>query len=229
MLSPDKGTPAVRRVRKATGLLTTQEPAGLPKWVGKGLLAIRIGGSIMQFISKRALVLGATVTLGLTGVAQAATDDTGVVVTGGSATMTAPAYSDFPGVTLNGAAQSAGTAVSDWSVNDARGTGAGWEVTVAASALTTGGVTPVTMTGATLTLAPSTASPTDVSNASTAPVVAGGDVLAGTVKVADADAGTGLGDWALAQGADDLSLGVPANARAGSYTSTITTTLTPGV
>lgn len=183
----------------------------------------------MQFIPKRALALAAVAALGATGVAQAETDTTSVQVSAGTATMTAPTFSDFTPTTLNGSARNKTTAVTNWSVNDARGSGAGWEVTMAASALSTGGATPTTMSGATLTLSAPIVSATDVTNTSTPPTVAGGDLLAGTLNVADANANQGLGAWTLTQDADDLALRIPADARTGSYTSTITTTFTPGV
>ena len=183
----------------------------------------------LHLLRRRALMLGALATVGLAGGAHAATDTTSVAVTGGSTTLSAPAFGDFPGVTLNGSAQTRTASVGSWSVNDASGTGDGWEVSVSASALETSGGTPVTMSGATLTLTAPTVAATDSSNTATAPDVAGGDILAGTVKVADADAGEGLGAWSFAQGASHLSLGVPADARAGTYTSTITTTLSTGV
>lgn len=183
----------------------------------------------MQSIIKRALTLGAIGTLAVAGAAQAETDTTSAQLDAGTASMTAPTFSDFTNTTLNGSAQSKTTAVSDWAVNDARGNGAGWEVTMAASALSTGGGTPITMTGATVTVSAPDVAPTDVANTSTPPAVLGGDILAGSVKVADADAGEGLGAWSLSQGATDLALGIPADARAGAYTSTITTTFTPGV
>jgi hypothetical protein len=98
---------------------------------------------------------------------------------------------------------------------------------MSASPLVTAGPAPVTMTGATLTIAAPAATPVEATNPSTAPAVLGGDIRAGSVKVADAAPGAGLRTWQLAQGATDLALGIPADARAGSYTSTITTTLTP--
>lgn len=183
----------------------------------------------MQFTLKRALVLGAVATFGMAGTAQAATDTTTATLDPGTATMTAPTFSDFTNTVLNGSSQSKTTAVTNWSVNDARGNGLGWEVTMAASELSTGGVAPVVMTGATLNLTAPTVAPTDATNTSTKPAVLGGDLRAGTVKVADANANEGLGEFTFTQAATDLTLGIPANARAGIYTSTITTTFTPGV
>jgi hypothetical protein len=187
----------------------------------------------MHFISKRAVVLGAVAALGLAGTAQAATDDTSVTLTGGTLAMTAPTFGNFPGAELTGSADGQSASVSDWGVNDPRGSGLGWQVSMSASALVDprtadDGTDDVTMTGAVLTVAAPDATPVDSSNASTAPTTAGGNISTG-VNVAVAAANAGLGDWDLAQGATDLSLATPANARAGTYTSTITTTLTPGV
>ena len=182
----------------------------------------------MHFVSKRAVILGVVASLSVAGTAQAATDNTSVTLTGGSIALTAPTFGDFPGATLDGSAGSQAATASDWSVNDPRGSGLGWEVSMSASTLSTGGGTPIIMTGATLSIAQPVATPVDGTNASTAPATLGGDISTG-VKVADANANEGLGDWDLAQGATDLSLATPANARAGTYTSTITTTLTPGV
>jgi len=183
----------------------------------------------MQLLRKRALVLSAIASLGVAGNAHAATDTTSVAVTGDNITLTAPTFGDFSGVTLNGSAQTKATSAANWSVNDARGTGGGFEVAVSASALQTADPTPVVMSGATLTLSAPTVAPTDATNTSTAPAVLGGSLIGGTVKVADANSGEGLGAWDFTQGATHLTLGVPATARAGTYSSTITTTLTPGV
>jgi hypothetical protein len=182
----------------------------------------------MHFISKHAVVLGVVAALGLAGTAQAATDDTSVTLTGGSIALAPPTFGDFPGAILDGSADSQSAAVSGWGVNDPRGSGLGWQVSMAASPLSTGGGTPIVMTGAVLTVAEPDATPVDPTNLSTAPTTLGGDISAGVV-VADAGVDEGLGDWDLAQGLTDLTLDTPANARAGTYTSTVTTTLTPGV
>jgi hypothetical protein len=140
----------------------------------------------------------------------------------------APIFGDFPATTLDGSARAIHAAVSDWTVNDPRSSALGWEVTMSASPLVTAEATPRTLTGATLTIAAPTPARIDGTNA-TAPAVLGGNIRGGSVKIADAAPSTGLQAWRLAQGADDLELGIPADARAGSYTSTITTTLSPGL
>jgi hypothetical protein len=144
------------------------------------------------------------------------------------AVLLEPTFGDFSATTLNGSAQSAHATISDWSVDDPRAGALGWDVTMSASPLISAGSTPVTMTGATLTVAAPTVTAIGT-NDSTAPTAHGGDIRAGSVVVADADAGDGRGAWSLAHGATDLTLRIPAAARAGSYTTTITTTLTPRV
>lgn len=162
--------------------------------------------------------------------ALAETDTTSVVVEGAAVpVLTAPSFGNFPDVTLNGARQSVDASVANWSVTDARGTGGGWDVRVAATVPSTAGETPDTLSTATMTIDASTPSAADAQNGSAAPAVAGGNIIGSGILVADADAGEGMGVWNLAQGADHLTLDVPSDAEAGTYTSTITTTLTPGV
>ena len=172
-------------------------------------------------IDGRALAVNAAVTLD--------NDTVTVRHCEGDPTLTlGPDFGDFS-ATLNGSAQNTHAEISDWNVSDPGAGALGWEVTMSASPLVTGGLEPTTMTDATLTVAAPTATPAEATNSSTAPAVFGGDILAGTVKVADAAPRTGLRAWQLEQGTTDLTLGIPADARAGSYTSTITTTLSPGI
>ena len=165
------------------------------------------------------------------GLAHAQTDDSTVVVTGaGAVALTAsPTFGNFPGVTLNGANQTVTTAVTNWVVTDATGAAPGWSANIVADLPHNGGST-IVMTGAALELLASTAS-TEGTNASTAPVVAGkaNIIGGGGVNAANAAAGTGSGTWTLAQGAAHLKLTVPADAKAASYTTTVTTTLNAAV
>ncbi len=163
--------------------------------------------------------------------AHAAADDASVVVTGAGAVAltTAPAFGDFPGATLTGANQVVATSASNWKVTDATGAAPGWSVNVSADVPHNGGST-IVMTGAALELTAPTAA-TEGTNASTAPVVAGkaNIIGGGGVNAANAAVGTGAGIWTLAQGADHLKLTIPADAKAASYTTTITTTLNAAV
>jgi hypothetical protein len=163
--------------------------------------------------------------------ADAATDDSSVVVTGAGAVAlsAAPAFGDFPGATLTGSNQDVSASVSGWQVTDATGAAPGWSVNVSADVPHNGGST-IVMTGAALALTAPAAS-TSGTNASTAPTVAGkaNIIGGGGVNAANAAAGTGAGTWNLAQGADQLKLTIPADAKAASYTTTITTTLNAAV
>jgi hypothetical protein len=165
------------------------------------------------------------------GLAQAATDASTVIVSGAGAVAltTPPEFGNFPGVTLNGANQIVTTDVTGWVVTDATGAAPGWSVNIVADAPHNGGST-VVMTGAALeVLAPSAG--TEGTNTSSAPNVAGDDNIigGGGVTAASAAAGTGAGIWTLTQGAANLKLTVPADAKAASYTTTITTTLNAAV
>ena len=187
----------------------------------------------MHFISKRAAVLGVVASLGFAGTAQAEDDTTSVQLTGGGiAFAPAPAFSNFASTALTGAVQSPTTEIADWGVNDARGSGVGYSVSMDATDLVDpltadAGVDDVTMTGAVLSVTAPTASK-DAGNASAAPDVSGANINTSAVIV-DADADEGLGAWTYAQDADDLTLAVPANARLGTYVSTISTTIAPTV
>lgn len=86
-----------------------------------------------------------------------------------------------------------------------------------------------TLNVATLNLAAPTATAGAGQAAEDLPAVLGGNLLGGGVKVADADPGKGEGLWNLAHGADALTLTVPVDARALTYTTKVTTTFTPGV
>jgi hypothetical protein len=165
------------------------------------------------------------------GLAQAATDDSTVIVSGAGAVAltTPPTFGNFPGVTLTGANQTVTADVTNWVVTDATGAAPGWSANIVADVPHNGGST-VVMTGAALELLVSTAS-TEGTNLSTAPVVAGkvNIIGGGGIDAANAAAGTGAGTWTLAQGTAHLKLTVPADATAASYTTTVTTTLNAAV
>jgi len=190
----------------------------------------------MHFISKRAVVLGVVASLGFAGTAQAALSDndaTTIVLSAGALSVTSPAFDDFTGTALTGAIAQHLTDVSDWTVSNP-GNDDGWEVTMSASPLVDprtadAGVDDVTMNGAVLSVAAPVPTADDAANTTADPIVAGGDISTSAFKVADAAATAALGDWTLAQGTDNLTLDTPASARKGSYTSTITTTITAGV
>lgn len=197
----------------------------------------------MSTMKLRSLVFAgaAAAALAAPGAALAAVDDTSVTVTGGSLTYTTPfTAGDFTGVTLGATAQTTNADVADWTVTDLRGTLLGWNVTVSASQFTDPGADAVS-TADDKTLPESSMSlvtaglgtpTTDSSNLAVGPVMTAAAAIDGTGRgsaIALAAAGTGAGAWTMDVAADNngLTLVVPTSAKAGTYRSTITTTLAP--
>jgi hypothetical protein len=151
---------------------------------------------------------------------------TTAVLNGGTLAVTTPTVGDFTGVTLNGSAQSTTASMGTFNVIDARGTGVGWNVTVQA--------TQFTMSGHTLPMdSISMPAPTVAKIAATSgntPSITTGPYLiddASAVKITSAAAdGTGMGSYTFTPGA--LTLSIPANAYAGTYTSTVTVSVVTG-
>lgn len=168
------------------------------------------------------------------------TDTTSIELTSGSLDFgTGFAAADFPTTALTGGVQTVSTSVGNWSVNDASGSLLGWNVKIGATRFTDNRGTPSDATDdkqlplSGLTLTAPTASAGASQSALLAPVVQplttaldNGTV---DVPVAVAALSKGQGLWNFSQGASHLTLVVPATAAAGSYTSTITTTLSSGV
>jgi hypothetical protein len=172
---------------------------------------------------------------GLPSAALAATDDTSVTLSGGTlAFTTAPTANNFAGVTLSGATQTLTTNFNDWRVSDARGSGAGWNVTIGASQFSDGAGG--TLPASSLRLKAPAITAVDLLNLAAVPSLQGTPpwtIDAGSaVKVVSAAVGAGQGEWnfdhANLVASKDLELTIPANAAAGTYTSTITSTLATG-
>jgi hypothetical protein len=148
----------------------------------------------------------------------------------GSLSNTAPAITAFA-ATLTGATQTIHTAVGAWSLADSRGTGAGFIVTVAATAPTVGGSSSAAGTGASMTLTPRTPTAAAGNAATTGPVAAAARPLSTTATtIAAAIPGTGKGGWDFPADTGDersLELVIPADAGAGAFSSTLTFTTSP--
>ncbi len=169
--------------------------------------------------------------------ALAETDTTSVTLTAGTLSISvAPLADNFASAALTGATQTLTTNFNDWRVNDATGSGTGWNMTVGASRFSDGAATPKLLPTSSLKLKAPTVTPVDVMNLATPPAQQAGapwTLDSGTsVKVYSAAANTGQGEWnfdhANLAADKDLVLTVPANASAATYTSTITSTLTSG-
>ena len=190
----------------------------------------------MRPLLRLALLSSGALALALPTGAAAATDQTSVNLTAGALSFTvAPTADNFADTALTGATQTITTNFNDWRVNDARGSGAGWNVTMQASQFSDGGATPKTLPTGSLKLKAPVVSKVDLLNPALPPVVTlspappwtidGGSA----VTVASAAAGTGQGEWNFDQAnlvaSKDLELTIPADAAAATYTSTITSTL----
>jgi Ice-binding-like/WxL domain surface cell wall-binding len=179
--------------------------------------SISMGDSVT--IDGRALARDGAVTL--------INDTVSVPQCAGSLSNTAPAITPFT-AGLTGRNQTVTTAVGAWSVTDARGNNAGYSVTVTASPPTVNGSSAAAGTGGSLTLTPTTATAASGNPPSTAPVPATAQLLGTTAAtIENAPAGTGQGEWNFAADAgsvESLAALIPGDARAGSYSSTLTFT-----
>lgn len=174
-----------------------------------------------------------------------AADDTNVVITGAtSLSINNPLAGNFTGVTLDGTAKTTYATFDNISATDARGTGAGWNVTVQATQfaehngtayVTSGKTLPLSslaMAGITITKSDSTSSA--VPTATTGPYTLDSG---SAVKISSAAAdGTGMGSYTFTQGDLDtgttgsqpLKLTVPASTYAKTYRSDVTVSIVSG-
>jgi hypothetical protein len=184
--------------------------------------------------------LGLTIGTAPASAAGSTTDTTSITITAGSldfgSNFTA---ANFPNTALTGLAQTVTTSVSNWSVNDATGSLLGWNVKIGATRFTdNNGTAGDTSDDKTLPLGSlSLTAPTASAGASQSnllapvvqPLTTALDNGTADVPVAVAALTKGQGLWNFTQGNNHLSLVIPATTEAGTYTSTITTTLSSGV
>jgi hypothetical protein len=170
-----------------------------------------------------------------------AADDSNVTVTGGSLSITNPTVGDFTGVTLDGTAKSTTATFAGFSATDARGTGAGWNVTAQASQFAewdsslndgAGGYVDggKTLALGSLSMPAPTVAKADTTSSAVPSITAGPYAIdaASAVKIASAAAnGTGMGSYDFTQGGN-LTLSIPASAYAKAYRSTVTVSVVTG-
>jgi hypothetical protein len=168
--------------------------------------------------------------------AQAATTNATGTLSAGGLSVVAPAITPFTAV-LTGVNQTVPTAVGGWSLTDAVGDGAAYNVSVSAGAPTIVGTSIAGSLGGTwLALTPTT-SAADANNpaaASTHPVAVAGPLAIGAtaVTIENAAVNTGAGKWDF--GADsgltqNLAVTIPGDAVPGAYSDTLTYTIAAGV
>jgi hypothetical protein len=169
-------------------------------------------------------------------VAQADTTTATGTLGAGALSEVAPAITPFT-AGLTGVNQSVNTAVGAWTLTDAVGDGAAYNVSVSAGAPTIGGTSIAGSLGSTwLALTPTTAA-RDANNpapATTHPVAVAGPVALGATAatIENAAVNTGAGQWDFAAdtgGVQSLAVTIPGNAQAGAYSDTLTYTIAAGV
>jgi hypothetical protein len=155
-----------------------------------------------------------------------------VVSPGAGLTVAPPAVGDFAVVTPGGPARSAEAQLGPFAVNDARGTGEGWTVTIQATSLRAWdgtGYVPggVSLPPGSLTL-PGLAVAPDGTDSPAPATAAGPYPLGGTaVTVARAHPGSAMGRYTFTPTAG-LRVTVPADAPTGTYRSDVSVSVTSG-
>ncbi len=166
--------------------------------------------------------------------ANAAADNTNVSVTAADLTLGAIAIGDFAGVALDGTVNTSTATMTAFDVTDARGSGAGWNVTIGATefaewngtAYVTGGKT---VGASRVSMATATVAKVDSTSSTPPTMTAGAYTLdAGSaVKIASAAAdGSGMGSYTITPGS--VTLTVDADTYARNYRSDVTVTLASG-
>ncbi len=135
----------------------------------------------------------------------------------------------FEGIILNGKVQTTTASIDELTVTDATGAWAGWDVTVTATQLTSDlGVLPEN----TLNIsAPLNITAVDNGSAPAGEITPkGGSIDNGTgIKILSAPVGSGMGEYKVTFPAEALKLTVnPKDVKPGTYSSTITVTMTSG-
>jgi hypothetical protein len=167
--------------------------------------------------------------------AQADTTAATGTLSAGGLSVVAPPITPFTAV-LSGVNQTVNTPVGAWSLTDAIGDGAAYNVSVSAGAPAINGTSIAGSVGGTwLALTPTTAA-ADASNpapASTHPVAVAGSLAVGAtaVTIENAAANTGAGKWDFAADTGvikNLAVTIPGNAAPGAYSDTLTYTIAAG-
>jgi hypothetical protein len=157
-------------------------------------------------------------------------------LTAGALLVVAPVITPF-NAALTGVTQSVPAQVGAWTLTNAVGNGAAYNVSVAAGAPSINGTSIAGSVGSTwLALTPTVSTPAlgNPAPASTHPVPVAGPIAIGATAatIENAAVNTGSGQWnfaADAVGAPSLAITIPGNAAAGAYSDTLTYTIAAGV
>ena len=129
----------------------------------------------------------------------------------------------FSAITLDGLTDQSARAAPTQNVTDATGSGNGWNVSVAATQFSTGGIAPHTLSTTALSIGTASSAASAGTNATNGVTGYPLTVPSTGVKVFSATASTGMGTDSITL---PYSLFVPVATFAGAYSSTLTYTLT---
>ena len=172
-----------------------------------------------------------TMAIGGSAIAAFADSSTGatVMVNAGSLTASGPTSVSATAVTLNGNDQTT-TYSLGLTVTDARGSGAGWNLTITSTTFTTGAHS-LSTTASNINAAPTVvctggSTCTNPTNGITYPLGVPAAATAPTpVKLFNAAANTGMGNFTITP---TITVSIPANTFSGSYTSTVSVAIVSG-
>ena len=152
---------------------------------------------------------------------------TETVVPGVMTISSVPTASAFGAITLNGSSQNTTSDLNSLNVQDFTGAGSGWNVTASASQFTTGSNT--IPTGSLLLKKPTSVTAVTTGGVVPSTIMASNGTIDGSsIKVISAAANEGMGEFQVNFPASTITLALPATIKVGTYTSTITWTLSVG-
>lgn len=154
--------------------------------------------------------------------------ETGAELTGGDVSLSTVTAASFGVITLDGTTQTFQAPLNTFDVTDARGTGAGWNVSVVAGQFTDSTSGRIMDAGSLAIDAPAVNLKDAGSSALSTITQAGGVLDNGTgVKLLSAAVDGGMGSYTVDPASMTLTL-KPGKVYAGNYTSTVTVSLTTG-
>jgi hypothetical protein len=187
------------------------------------------GNKFMNKTFKKIIAAVATFGFVFSGFASSSLAEGTSTISGGTLSMSSATIGNFSGITLNGQVQTTNASIGNFSVTDATGTGNGWNVVVKATQFTDS-VNNVTLPTGSLDIAlPTVTAQTGASDVSTITTSSGKVDNATGVKVLSAALNGGMGEYDVTYATNALTLTLlPKDVKAGTYTSTISVTLTTG-
>jgi hypothetical protein len=177
----------------------------------------------------KAFILGLSAIALMSPAALAAGGSTTVAVAAGALTLTGAAPANFASVALDGTDQSSNASLATFTVNDSRGTGAGWRVTALATqfkeydtTLNQYVLSGRSIPASSLQMAQPTMTRTGGGNSANPTVASGPYTIdaASAATVSSAAVGAGMGKYQY--GATTLTLSIPASTYARTYRSDVT-------